>query len=50
MKSLKISDATELKNGENIDPIPATLKNTTNLDIDININIDIDLPSKNYFK
>ena len=47
MKSLKNSDAIELKNGGNMDQIPLIPKNTTNLDIDIDI--DIDLQSENDF-
>jgi hypothetical protein len=47
MKSLKNSDATELKNGGNMDQVPFMPKNTTNLDIDINI--DIDSQSENDF-
>jgi hypothetical protein len=43
MKKLKISDATELKNGEKMDFLQLRPE------ININLNIDIDLPCENDF-
>lgn len=45
MKKLKISGATETKNGRNMDQLQRHPENTTNLDLDIDI--DIDLHSEN---